>query len=411
MNRREFVQSGLAGTAVTLAASGASLSAPVAVSDTIRSQFPGVEDRVYLNAAARMPLGAFAERGLKNYIDSTQRIVASDELEDYVGTMWNEIRGLFGELIGAKEAEIGLVQCTKAGEQIVLDSVDAIKNGGNIVTNDLHFGGSLHNLLGLKKAGRDVRIVRARDWKIDLAEMAAAIDDQTALVTVALVSNINGHQEQIKALSDIAHRHGALLYADIIQAAGIVPFEVHKMGIDVAACSSYKWLYGTYGSGFLFVRQDLQGALIPDRLFPGHMSHNYTPWVDQSDPDLGDYEYHPPTDARRYQPGHPSYLGYCAVYEGLKFLKQIGVENALAHSAALNLRLKQGLDEDQYRCITPDPERSAIITFITQDPQAAKQKLNNAGISVSRSGSRIRVAPALFNNEADIDALIKALDA
>ncbi len=168
MNRREFVLTGLAGSAAVLTAGSASHATQVVASGDVRSQFPGAEDRVYLNAAGRMPLSAFSERGLKNYIETSQRIVPRDDLGDYVGTMWKEVRGLFAGLIGAQESEIGLVQCTKAGEQIILDSVDTIKKGGNIVTNDLHFSGSLHNLLGLKKAGRDVRIVRAKDWKIDL---------------------------------------------------------------------------------------------------------------------------------------------------------------------------------------------------------------------------------------------------
>ena len=410
MNRREFVLSGLAGSASAWAAGGAVKPAQRLIDGTIRSSFPGVEERVYLNAAARMPLGAFSQRGLQNYIDTTQRIIPVEDQREYVGTMWQEIRGLFADLIGAREEEVGLVHCTKAGEQIVLDSVDSIKSGGNIVSNDLHFNGSLHNLIGLKRAGRDVRIVRARDWKIDLAEMEAAIDEKTALVTVALVSNINGHVEDITALSDIAQRHGALVFADIIQAAGIVPINVHQMGIDVAACSSYKWLYGTYGSGFLFVRQGVQGNGLRDRLYPGHVTQNYTPWVQEPDAGLEEFGFHTPVDATRYQPGHPSYLGYCAAYEGLKFLQQVGIENALGHSVRLNRRLRQGLDPDQFRCITPEPDLSAINTFVATDPNGVKNRIKAASISVSNTGNRIRVSPALFNNEGDIDKLIKTLN-
>ena len=88
--------------------------------------------------------------------------------------------------------EIAFVQCTKHGEQIVLDGLPALRTGGNVVTNDLHFSGSLHHLVGLRRAGIDVRIVRSAGWQTDVAAMAESIDDDTALVSVTLISNVNG---------------------------------------------------------------------------------------------------------------------------------------------------------------------------------------------------------------------------
>jgi selenocysteine lyase/cysteine desulfurase len=94
----------------------------------------------------------------------------------------------------------------------------------------------------------------------------------------------------------------------------------------------------------------------------------------------------------------------------LKFLGQIGVEKALQHSTALNLKLEQGLSKDRYRCITPAVQQSPMITFISQDSTQTKELLGQADISVSRSANRIRISPALYNNEADIDKLIRALN-
>ncbi|MCH8873294.1 aminotransferase class V-fold PLP-dependent enzyme, partial [candidate division KSB1 bacterium] len=169
---------------------------------------------------------------MRRYIEF-QRLGNKNGRLEYVREVQAQIRTLFADLIGAETSEIGLVHCTKAGEQIVLDALPGIEQGENIVTNDLHFSGSLHNLIGLQKAGRDVRIVRARDWQVSLEDMQAAIDDRTALVTVSLVSNINGHIEDLSALSEVAYAHGALVFADIIQAVGIVPMNVQQLGIDV----------------------------------------------------------------------------------------------------------------------------------------------------------------------------------
>jgi selenocysteine lyase/cysteine desulfurase len=330
--------------------------------------------------------------------------------DPYIGEMWSEIRGLFARMTGADADEIGLVHCTKAGEQIAIDAVDDIKKGGNIVTNDLHFSGSLHNLTGLKKAGRDVRIVKARDWKVPVEDMAAAIDDNTSLVTITLVSNINGHLADAKEIAGIAHKHGALIYVDIIQAAGAVPLDLHDMGVDMAACSSYKWLYGVFGAGFIYVRKDLQGKRLPDRLYPGRVGYNYAPWTNDPEQDKDEIVIAPKDDASRYEPGHVNYMGYCMVYEGLKFLEKIGVANALEHSVTLNQRLREKLDPKKYTCISPDIARTPIITFLIKEPTGLSDKLKAAKISVSMSGNRIRVSPALFNTETDIDTIATVMN-
>lgn len=409
MKRRDFFVSGLGGALGAVAAWKKERLPLPATDDEIRAAFPRLKHQTYLNAAGMMPLSTFSQEGLHRYL-AFQQLGPENGREAYIQEMLSQIRGLFADLIGAQEAEVGLVHCTKAGEQIVLDAVDALRHGKNIVTNDLHFTGSLHNLVGMRNAGVDARIVPSREWRVQIEDMQAAIDDRTALVAVSLVSNINGHQEDIEALTAAAHAHGALVYADIIQAAGIVPVDVKRMGIDVAACSCYKWLYGVHGTGFLYVSQDLQGTRLPDRLFPGRARHNYAPWVEQPDAAHGDFIYEALQDARRYQPGHISYLGYCAAYEGLKFLQEQGVDTALAHAVKLNHRLQAQLDPERYRCITPDVGRSAIITFITTDPNAVRERLAEAKIVVPIAGNRMRVSPALYNNEEDIDALSHVLN-
>ncbi len=358
--------------------------------------------------AAGAPLGSFAREGLDRYQDFAALGPGSGQ-EEYVRVMYSEVRGLFASLIGAGEAEIGLVHSTKAGEQIVTDALLRERPGANIVTNDLHFGGSVHNLIGLRKSERDVRIVRAVDWRIRLEDIAAAIDEKTALVAVALVSNVNGHVEPIREIAEIAHSHGALVYADVIQAAGTYPLDVRALGIDFAAANAYKWLLGVHGAGFLHVAREHQGTALPDHLFPGFARANYRPWVATPDSDVVDFSYHAPEDATRYQPGHVSYLSYCAAYEGLKLLGRVGVRSALDHSVRLNQRLKSRLDEERYECISPHTDRSPIITFAARDEADLRDRLQAAGVVVSVTANRIRVSPALYNDEDDIDRLADAL--
>lgn len=410
MNRRQFLKTGLVGSFVAPSWLSPVSADPVPKLEAIRDAFPRLKHETYLNAASLMPLSTFSQKGLSEYIRFQQEGPRSGA-DKYIGKMWSEVRGLFASLIGAEKDEIGLVYCTKAGEQIALDAVDHIRPGGNIVTNDLHFSGSLHNLVGIQKAGRDVRFVRANDFHVSFEEMKAAIDARTALVTITLLSNVNGHIEEIKEIAALAHKHGALVYADIIQAAGILPLNMAEMDIDIAACSCYKWLYGVYGSGFLYVRKSLQGTTLPNRIFPGRAHPNYIPWTDNVDPSHEAFSYRAPKDASRYEPGHVNYMGYCAAYEGLKFLHKHGVENLWKHSVALNQRLIAALDPKRYRCISPHTQTSPIVTFLTDTPDEVKARLKKANVVVTQIDNRIRVSPAVFNTEADIDLLAQTLNA
>ena len=413
MNRREFVAtsaSGMAGLGLT--GDRSSQRTGQGAGQDVRSMFPRLEREVFVNGAGGTPLGSFAEEGLRRYTEF-MRHGPGDGRGDYVGKVKRDIRGLFARLVGARESEVGLVHCTKAGEQILIDQLTALQRGGNIVTNDLHFAGSLHNYVGLRRAGRDVRIVRADDFDISLERMADAIDEDTALVAVSLVSNVNGRIEPMAELARLAHERGAVVFADIIQAVGAIPLDLHGLGVDAAACSSYKWLFGVHGAGFLFVSDELQGSgKLPDRLFPGNARRNYGPYVPEIEADAGDYTYSAPADARRYQPGHVSYLGYAAVHEGLQFLAEVGVPKIQAHAARLNRRLMDQLDPDEFRILSTHRDSSPILSLEVQSFEGLRDRLLASDVVISIGGdtwNQVRISPAIYNTEADMDRVAEVL--
>ncbi|MEZ4585341.1 MAG: aminotransferase class V-fold PLP-dependent enzyme [Gemmatimonadales bacterium] len=375
-----------------------------------RAAFARLRNEVFLNAAGGTPLGSFAEAGIARYLDFA-RLGPEDGRGEYFARVLGGIRGRLARLLGADEAEIALVQCTKAGEHLVLDRLDPIGTGRNVVTNDLHFSGSLHHLEGLRRQGLDLRMVRATGWDVPLEAMDAAIDRSTALVAVTLLSNVTGRIEPLRELVQLAHERGALVYADVIQAAGSVPMDLAASGVDFAAGNGYKWLFGVHGSGFLYVRREHQGTVLPDRLFPGHVRFNYPPWVTSADPATPPLSFDPPADARRYEPGHHAYLAYAALFEGLGFLEARGIEAIRDHSVRLNRRLAAGLDPRRYRSVSVDLDRSPIAAFAVEDAARLEPRLRAARLVVTLTGNLVRVSPAIYNDEEDIDRLIETLNA
>jgi selenocysteine lyase/cysteine desulfurase len=108
-----------------------------------------------------------------------------------------------------------------------------------VVTDALHFEGALLHLGELQEHnGLEVRIVRPREWRIDLGEMERAVDKKTKLIEISLVSMVNGFQHDLKGVCDLAHAHNAYVYADVMQAAGATPIDVRESDLDFCACSS-----------------------------------------------------------------------------------------------------------------------------------------------------------------------------
>ena len=280
---------------------------------------------------------------------------------------------------------------TQIAENHVLDGLGVHGSGVNVVTNDLHYGGSLYNYRVRKERGLDVRIVKHKDYTIDLADVERAIDKKTKLVSLALVSNVNGYLEDIKAISELAHVHGAYVFIDVIQAAGAVPIDVRAMGVDFLTCSAYKWLMGGR-FGYLYIAEELHGGALQPVQFGSKGSGA--------------------TDARQYQVSTPNHIGFVCQNEALAYILELGVENIRAHVRPLVDRLQKGLPVAGYPSLTPDGNDSPIATFLVPDVAKARQALKQAGVIVSlRNGKpgQMRVSPSVFNNTSDVDRLIEAL--
>lgn len=399
LNRRHFL-----GSAASLAA------APKATDLTaIRQEFPRAVKEVYLDAAAHIPLPKYAAEGMRRYIDF-HTYGPGEGRGEYAAEALKQVKPLFAKLINAKPSEIAFVQCTKAGEAAVVNGMRIQESGGNVVTNDLHYAGSIHDYVGRRKAGLDVRIVRHKNWRIDFRDMERAVDKRTKLIAITLVSNVNGWVEEARKLSDLAHAHGAYIYADIIQAAGAVPVDVKALGLDFAACSSYKWLQGARGAGYLYVREDLQGTVVRDLCYPGYVHFNYAPWVPERDAALEEMPYIAPKSANRYEPGNINFTAYAGHYESLKRMLALGIGNMYAHSKAMCDRLKKELPGMGHKVITPPDAASPLAVVQVKDLKGVMDRMKKADIQVTSAGkNRIRISPAVYNNMEDIDRLLAAM--
>lgn len=364
-------------------------------------------DIAYLDNGSQHPIPLASLKAVERYLakrtlDPTAQAYTLDE---------DGPLAKFARLVNADPNEVTWVQSTTAGEQMVLRALDLPASGGHIVTDTLHFFGSIPLYEEMARRGCDVTWVRAVDGRIRLRDMKAAIRKGTKLVALSLVSTINGFEHDLKAICDVAHAAGALVYADIIHAAGCVPVDLHASGVDFAACASYKWLMGEFGLGFLYVRKDLLPKL-PRTNYGYYGIDDFQPHVYPLDPPgatIADYRFR--SDATgAFALGTHSHAVIAQLGASLDYIQALGVPAIQRHAQELIGRLKSELPARGYPVLTPSESRAPIVACVLADARAKLTKpMAAAGVKLTLSQNRFRVTSSVQTTHRDLDRFFMAL--
>jgi cysteine desulfurase/selenocysteine lyase len=363
----------------------------------LRRLFPHVSTRVYLNHAAVSPLSVRVTAAMKEFLEAR----SSGTIDDYDRSvdLIRRTKENLARLLGASAGEIALTKNTSEGLNIVANGIPW-KPGDRVLLNDREFPSNVYPFLNLERRGVEVDFARVTDDRLRVGTLEELLAPGTRLVSVSHVSFASGHRSDLAGLSALRGRHDLFLCVDAIQSAGVVRIDLGETEVDFLAGGGQKFLMSPLGTGYLYVRRELQDAITPA----------FVSWLSVKEPwDFLHYDLALAGDASRYEFATPNVVGIAGMNAALETFLEIGVERIEEHVGALVDLLRERLTapgvgiED----ITsfPPGERAAILTFRLPGGEKLVEQLEERRITVSFREGRVRVSPHFYNTPEEMEIL------
>ncbi len=327
-----------------------------------------------------------------------------------VGANWdlwvmkNEaVRSLMAQVLRAQPDEIAITASASAGINALASALGFTGQRNKVVLSDFEFptNAQIWHAQELRGA-RVVHVPRAADGYIPLEHFEKLIDEETQLVAVTQVCFRNGARLDIPGIVQLAHSRGARVLLDCYQAVGALTVDVKQLEVDFAVGGMLKYLLGTAGLGFLYVRNELISSLVPTN----------TGWFAQANITAMDITANRPSPtARRFEAGTPAVVNCYAAEAGLKIILEVGTDIIEERVQYLTRLYMDRLEEIGWPSITPpqDARRGPMVCVRAREVAKLFASLTQQDIVTSFRDDNLRATFHFYNCETDVDALIEAL--
>lgn len=358
-----------------------------------KGDFIGLDGKIHLATGGEPPLLVAHRAAFERF--------ARDKAEGFTG-YWNhwkvddEVRAAVARMARAEPGDVALLGNASDGITKVVSGIDW-QPGDSVVAPELDYASGRYALASLKRSGVELRLVPARGWVLEEADLLAACDARTRLVYVSQVNALTGQHLDLGKLSAGLEALSTALLVDASHAFGAVPLRADLSDFLVSAC--YKFALGIH-DGILVWNRRRQPDFVPGGAGWASATAGAT---------AADYVLKP--DARRFEYGNAGHLGAYLLLESLAYLESFGIAAIAAHVRALAERLIACLAERGLEVMTPAGalNHAGNVCFHTDDSEAVMRRAAEEAILVWADNGRVRLSAHLFTTEADVETLLQRL--
>jgi selenocysteine lyase/cysteine desulfurase len=310
-----------------------------------------------------------------------------------------EVREAAGRFVNASAAEIALTQNATMGMNFLANGLD-LASGDEVLSTDQEHGGGISpwRLLA-KRRGVIVKELALEPALAGGPEAIAqlfesAMTPRTKVVMFSHITTGLGARLPARELCALAHNRGALAIVDGAQAVGQIQVDVKALGCDAYVGSPHKWMMAPKGTGFMYIRRDVQ-----DRFWTTLASYQ---WDNHAD---GAFRF--------MQFGTGSVPVVDGLMAALRFIDKLGMHRIEQWDANLTKRLRDGLASIRgVRVASPaDPRLTAAMTTFRVDGVKAKALQDalwtkHVRVRAQTEERGVRLSAHMYVSPADVDIVL-----
>jgi selenocysteine lyase/cysteine desulfurase len=371
---------------------------------TYRTLFNLPESVCFLNAAFISPqMKKISEAGIEavSFKEHPWKLQPSDFF-----TGCDQLRGLVANLLCGKADNVALIPAVSYGVETAVLNLP-LKSGQKILMPEGEFPSNVYpwEKVCAEKGAKIVFVPRPATY--DWAEaFIAAIDHNTAVVSVPQTDWSDGSHFDLARISQKAKSVGAAMVVDISQSFGISPIDIKTFDPDFLFSVGYKWQLGPYGVSYMYVAdRHLGGTPLENNWVNRKSSEDFTR--------LTEYTPEYQVGARRFDSGqHSNFALNPMAIEAMKTLNEITPAKIFAHIKGLNEVLVSGLQRFGFEVVPVSRRTGHMIGARAPHGVCVKNlcgRLREKNIFVSVRCNSLRISPHIYNTAQDIEKLLSEL--
>jgi len=374
-----------------------------------RQQFALPEQTIYLDGNS---LGALPKRVKQRVSETVNQQWGNHLIGSWNTHQWVNLPQIVGEkiapVIGAAKEQV--ICCDSISVNLFkLLSVAIQLNGSErrpyVLSSHDNFPTDLYIAQGLQQ---QIGSTTCRFKDVAEEQLYDAINDEVAVVMVTEVNFRSGKRLDIKALTEKAHQHGALIIVDLAHSAGVMPIELDAWNVDFAVGCTYKYLNAGPGApAFIYV----------NKRWHNKAQQPIAGWFGHKSPFDFDPTYAPDSGIKQYLAGTPAIISMAAVDSALDLFADLDLQHVRTKSIQLTTLFHQLIEQheltEQLTLLSPTDASQRGSQLSYQHPQAyglCQALIKRGVIADFRAPSYIRFGFApLYNRYTDVYDAVNTL--